>query len=58
MKEIKSHKGWVGEYEKVETLVEDLEVLVEFQSEGEASEEDVDRKYEEALSRLTGPASA
>ena len=49
MKEIKSHKHWVSNYQKVEVVVDDLEVLDEFQKEGEATEEEVEEKYQEAL---------
>ncbi len=36
----------------MESLVEDLEVLAEFQKEGEATEEEVEAKYQEALKAL------
>ncbi len=39
-------------FQRVASLVDDLEVLVEFQKEGEASEEEVDEKYREALAAL------
>lgn len=52
MKEIKSHKHWVSNYQKVEAVVEDLEVLEEFQREGEASEAEVEEKYQEALAAI------
>ncbi len=49
MKTIKSHKHWVNKFQAVETIVEDVEVLNEFQKEGEATEEEVDTRYEEAI---------
>lgn len=52
MKEMKSHKQWVDSYERVNTLVEDVEVLDEFQKEGEATEAEVDERYEQALSAI------
>jgi peptide chain release factor 2 len=52
MKILKGHKGWVKKYETVETLVEDLEVLNEFQQEGEVTEEEVDKKLEEAIQAI------
>ena len=45
LKEIKSHKYWIEKFSDLQTQVEDLEVLLEFQKEGEASEEEVDSKY-------------
>jgi peptide chain release factor 2 len=52
MKEINSLKGWVEAYEKVETEVEDVEVLYEFFKEGEGTEEDLDARYKKALEVL------
>ncbi|MEN0005668.1 MAG: peptide chain release factor 2 [Bacteroidota bacterium] len=52
MKILKSHKNWVGQYEKVEQEVEDTEVLFEFLKEGESSEEEVEGKYGEALAAV------
>ncbi|RMD76072.1 MAG: peptide chain release factor 2 [Bacteroidetes bacterium] len=52
LKELKSHKYWVEAYREVESLVEDLEVLAEFQKEGEATEEEVEAKYQEAFKAL------
>ncbi|MCL4167246.1 UNVERIFIED_CONTAM: hypothetical protein GTU68_041066 [Idotea baltica] len=49
MKTIKSHKNWVAQYKEVEAVIDDAEVLLEFQKEGEASEEEVDQKYAEAV---------
>ena len=52
LKEIKSHKGWVQQYEEVEQKVEDLEVLYEFYKEGEGTEEEVDSRFAEAEKAL------
>lgn len=52
MKEIKIHKGWVGQFETVESIIEDLEVLHEFQKEGEGTEEEVDSHYAKALAAI------
>lgn len=49
LKTIKSHKGWVEQYKAVAMHVDDLEVLFEFQKEGEVSEEEVEAKYQESL---------
>lgn len=42
MKEIKIHKLWIKQYQDVASKVEDLEVLFEFQKEGEATEAEVE----------------
>ena len=49
MKSIKSKKKWVQDYGTAQTLVNDLEVLLEFQEMGEVGEEEVTQKYEAAL---------
>lgn len=45
MKEIKIHKGWVGKYETVTSIIEELEILNEFQKEGEATDEEVEEQF-------------
>ena len=45
LKVIKTNKKWVEQYDMVAATVSDLEVLFEFQKEGEASEEEVDAQY-------------
>ncbi len=49
MKEIKIHKSWVGKFERVKTILEELEILSEFQKEGEATVEEVSQQYAETL---------
>lgn len=49
MRDLNAEKQWVEEFEKSQTLVEDLEVLYEFYKEGEASEQDVLDKNKQAL---------
>lgn len=52
MKTLSNHKSAVETYTKVETAIEDAEVLLEFQKEGEASEEEVEKKHQEILKIL------
>lgn len=52
LKELKSHKNWVKQYEEVATLVEDTEILQEFYQEGEGTENDVNSRFEEALAAM------
>lgn len=49
MKELKEHKLWVGKYKAIEEAVGEIEVLQEFQAEGEVSEDEVDAQYSIAL---------
>lgn len=49
MKEIKSAKKWMSAYDTAESAISDLEVLLEFFDAGEATEEELDHKYEECL---------
>ncbi|MDG3581905.1 MULTISPECIES: peptide chain release factor 2 [Galbibacter] len=48
MKELRTQKKWVEDYNKANTLIADLEVLFEFYKEGEATEEDIVTQYEKA----------
>jgi len=48
LKEIKSNKSWVSKYDTAAAFVDDAEVLLEFQKEGESTEEEVDAKYAKA----------
>jgi peptide chain release factor 2 len=52
LKELKDHKKAVEKYQFLETSTDDLEVLLEFQKEGQASEEEVEEKYKEMLAYL------
>lgn len=52
MREIKSHKVAISKYKELEDLVDEAELLLEFQKLGEASEEEVDAKYNEAVSKI------
>ncbi|MFZ1751323.1 MAG: peptide chain release factor 2 [Saprospiraceae bacterium] len=49
LKELKDHKKWVEKFDMLEMLTDDLEVLLEFQKEGEATEAEVDARYNEML---------
>jgi peptide chain release factor 2 len=49
LKELKSHKNWLVLHDKLESRIEDLEVLYEFYKEGEGTEEEVENRYQEAL---------
>ena len=48
MKFIQSKKHWVDDYNAAKTLVGDLEVLLEFQKEGEVTEAEVNSHYDKA----------
>ncbi len=52
LKTIKSNKNWVRQYDTVATIIDDAEVLLEFQKEGEATELEVDEKYKEAIDSI------
>lgn len=49
MKHLNSLKAWVSGYEEIAQMVEDLQVLFDFNKEGEASETEVDEQYNLAL---------
>jgi peptide chain release factor 2 len=52
MKEIRTHKHWISKYTKIESALDDLEVLFDFSKEGEATEEEVEAAYQENLTLL------
>ncbi|WP_422084188.1 peptide chain release factor 2 [Ulvibacterium sp.] len=52
MKFIQSKKQWVDNYMAAETLVGDLEVLLEFMEAGEVTETEVDTQHQKALQAL------
>lgn len=52
MKFIQSKKKWVDDYKIAENLVTDLEVLIEFQKEGDVAPEEVEKHYEKTLEIL------
>lgn len=49
MKFIQSKKQWVDDYHAAEILIADLEVLLEFQEDGDVAGEEVAQHYEKAL---------
>lgn len=52
MKKVNGLKQWVDAFFAVDSAVEDLMVLYEFHKEGEASEDEVDAQYAEAIKLL------
>ena len=52
MKTIKSLKDWANSYEKIDQSVEDFGVLYEFYETEEATEQEVDHAYNEALKEV------
>ncbi len=52
MKQIQARKTWTGAFEKVETKVQDLEVLFEFHMADEVDEEEIKTEYQKALKEL------
>lgn len=49
LRRIKANKKWVEGYLSTENIINDLEVLWEFQKEGEGTEEEVDSSYAAAI---------
>lgn len=52
MRELNAEKKWVADYEKSETLLEDLEVLYEFFKEGDATESEVTERYDTTINAI------
>ncbi len=49
MKEIKINKLWVNKFNSIQESIDELEVLYEFQKEGEATEVEVTTQYQKSL---------
>lgn len=54
MRELRSKKKWVDDYNASVSLVSDLEVLYDYYKEGEASEEDVMQQFDKATTLIEG----
>ncbi len=54
MRSLREKKNWVQDFEQSVTLTEELEVLLEFFKEGDASEADVKNQYEKAYKLIEG----
>ncbi|MCB9318830.1 MAG: peptide chain release factor 2 [Lewinellaceae bacterium] len=52
LKELKSHKKWVEQYMAFQQSLDDLDVLFEFQKEGEATEGEVDQAYDLVVTKI------
>ncbi len=52
MKAIRNKKVWTDGYDKVQSLIDDLQVLYDFAKEGEAEENEVDGAHQMALEAL------
>ena len=52
MRDLRSLKAWVEGYVNVHEAVEDLQVLFDFNKEGEATEEEVDQQYAEVVAMM------
>lgn len=52
MKEISTLKDWIKDFENVDTLADDFEVLLDFLKENEATEEEVDKHYAKTIEAI------
>lgn len=52
MKEIKSHENWIKQYEALKEIIDEVELIEEFRLEGDATDDDVDKSYEKALTAI------
>ncbi|MBK7221047.1 MAG: peptide chain release factor 2 [Saprospiraceae bacterium] len=52
LKELKTHKIWVAKYNDIADVVDETELLYEYQKEGEATEAEVDAIYKKAVDIL------
>ncbi len=52
MKEIKINKLWVNRYTTIKDEMDELEVMVEFQKEGEMTEDEVEAQYQTCIAKI------
>lgn len=52
LKNIRAKKVWTNEFDEVNKLLEDVEVLYEFHEAGEVSEEELDKEYQKAFKAI------
>lgn len=52
LRDLKSHKKWVEDFNTLDSAVGDTEVLFDFMKAGEASEEEVEASYQQVLALL------
>ncbi len=52
LKELKGNKKWVENYLRIQSEIEDLEVLYDFQKDGEGTEEQVDEAYQKVIDMI------
>ena len=52
MKKIRGIKVWIQSFDELTELLGDLEVLIEFAKEGEATEEEVQQKYDVLVEKI------
>ncbi len=52
MRLLQGKKKWVSDFEQAQTLINDLEVLMEFQKEGEIDAAEVESQYDKALDAI------
>ncbi|AXG74830.1 peptide chain release factor 2 [Flavobacterium arcticum] len=52
VRELRSKKKWVDDYEKANALGEELQVMYEFFREGDATEEELDNQYQQTITHL------
>ena len=52
LKAIAGLKTWTSAFQKLSTQIDDLQVLIDFYEEGEGSEEETEKQYEETLNSI------
>ncbi len=52
LRQVKQKKSWIEGYSEAHSMIDDLNVLIEFHSAGESTEEEVEAVYQKALDKL------
>ncbi|MBK8388055.1 MAG: peptide chain release factor 2 [Saprospiraceae bacterium] len=52
LKELKDHKNWVAKYNELKDIVDEIDILSEYQKAGEPTEEEIEQRYQDILAKF------
>ncbi|HOY12182.1 MAG TPA: peptide chain release factor 2 [Saprospiraceae bacterium] len=52
LKELKDHKNWVAKYNELKDIVDEIDILSEYQKAGEATEDEIELRYQDILAKF------
>ncbi|MBK8632860.1 MAG: peptide chain release factor 2 [Saprospiraceae bacterium] len=52
LKELKDHKNWVAKYNELKDIVDEIDILSEYQKAGEPTEDEIEQRYQDILAKF------